>query len=81
VSLAEAVTQVDDLVFADDKLVETTSQFWREIIVEEESQAARRVSNSIASRTSFFVFFNSWVLASNNALFFELLVCTRCVTI
>jgi hypothetical protein len=39
------------LVFADDKLVETTGQFGRQIVIKEESQAARRDSNSTASRT------------------------------
>ncbi len=50
--LAEAVAQMDDLMFAENELMETASQLGREIVVEKESQAARRVSNSTASRTS-----------------------------
>ena len=73
----EAITQVDHFVFTDDKLVETTSQLWREIIVEEESQAARRVSYSIASRTSRSETSNQWLTVSTDPLVLTLRASTR----
>jgi len=73
----EAITQVDNLVFTDHKLMETTGQLWREIIVEEESQAARRISNSTASRTSLSETSNQWLTASSDPLVFTLRESTR----
>jgi hypothetical protein len=43
---------VDDLMFTENELMKTARELCREIVIEKESQAARRASNSIASRTS-----------------------------
>jgi len=73
----ETITQMDNFMFTDHKLVETTGQLWREIIVEEESQAARRVSNSTASRTSPSETSNQWLTASTDPLVLTLRASTR----
>src|SRR5205814_1762440 len=68
---------MDDLMFAKNELMETARQFGREIVIEKESQAARRVSNSTASRTSPSDTSNQWLTASTDRFVLTLRASTR----
>src|SRR5213079_1270809 len=71
---------MDDLMFAKNELMKTASQLGREIVVEKESQAARLVSNSTASRTSASDTSNQWLTVLMDRLVLTLRASTRAGT-